>query len=172
MSRNFSFCISAIAGLLVGCSGSNRTAVLDWTNASASGDSVAAAFTKVLGNAPDSLQKCSSKRVRLSFVNQPGAFPISNQTNGSTTLQSGPSTFVDRNVVRSIAYASTDELASFGIDTLVVTLTRSARNGGMQRSTYEISVSDLRLANDILASYSAPVASISLIEQPCASTRH
>jgi hypothetical protein len=171
MARTFSLCMTAIVGVLVGCSDAGRTVVLDWTNAPPSSDSVAAAFAKVLRDGPDSLQKCSNKRVRLAFVNHPGAFSISSKSEGNTTIQYGPSTFVERNLVRSIAYASADQLATFGIDTLVVTLTRSSRDAGQQRASYEIIHSELALGSDVFASYSAPVTPVSLVEQPCASTR-
>lgn len=172
MSRCFSFCIAVFAVILVGCNRSTSTVVLDWTpDLPFSGDSVAAAFAEVLGDAPDSLQQCSNRRVRVAFVNRPGAFPISGHSAGNTFIQSGPGMQVERNLVRSIAYANRGPLERFGIDTLVVTLTRSSRAAGAQRSSYEVIRSELARATDVFASYSAPVTPVSLAAQPCGTTR-
>lgn len=159
-------CATVFAGILAGCNGSTNTVVLDWTrDMPSSGDSVATAFAEVLGDAPDSLQRCSNKRVRLAFVNGPGAFPMRGRTEGNSFIQSGPGSQVERNLVRSIAYASAEPLERFGIDTVVVTLTRSSRGAGEQRSSYEV------VRGDLNNGYSMPVGAISLAEQPCGSTR-
>lgn len=168
-TRYLTICSIVFAGILVGCGGSPNTAVLDWTrDMSSSGDSVAVAFADVLGDAPDSLQRCSNKRVRLAFVNRPGAFPMHAHYSERTFTQSGPGWQVERNLVRSIAYASAEPLERFGIDTLIVTLTRSSPDAGGQRSSYEVVRSDLDRGND---GYSAPVRPISLVKEPCGAVR-
>lgn len=80
----------------------------------------------------------------------------------------GPGWQVERNLVRSIAYASAEPLERFGIDTLIVTLTRSSPDAGGQRSSYEVVRSDLDRGND---GYSAPVRPISLVKEPCGAVR-
>ena len=171
MYRYIVFAIGVIAGVLGGCSRSETTVLLNWTgDRPFSGDSVAAAFTEVLGDAPDSLQRCSNKRLRIAFVNRPGAFPISGQMNGNTFVQSGPGPGIERNLVRSIAYASSEPLQRFGFDTIVVTLTRSSPNAGSQRASYQVARLDMLSAPDVFSSYSVPVTPVSLVEEPCGIT--
>jgi hypothetical protein len=172
MTRYFSCSIALFALILAGCGHSVQTVVIDWTaDMSFAGDSVAAGFAEVLGESPDSLQRCSGKRIRLALVNRPGAFPVTGHSDGNATSQSGPNAPVEANLVRSIGYASVGQLERFGIDTLVVTLTRSSPAGGSQPSTYEITRSDLSASHDAFSSYSAPVEGVSLHDQPCGSPR-
>ena len=168
MAPYASIYVTIFAATITGCSNSTNTVVLDWTpDMSSSGDSVATAFSEVLGDGPDSLQRCSNRRVRLGFVDSPGDFPVRGEATDGTLIQSGPGWQIERNLVRSIAYASAQSLEKFGIDTLVITLTRSSRDAGSQRSSYEIVRSDVVRGN----SDSAPVRPVSLVEQPCGTTR-
>lgn len=171
MKRYIAFSIALVPGFLAGCGRSERTVLLNWAaDTPLSGDSVARAFAQVLGESPDSLERCGNKRLRISLVNRPGAFPVVSERTGNTIVQSGPGPDIERNLVRSVAYASNDLFETFGIDTLIVTLTRTSRDGGSQRSSYQVTRRDMLGGSDFLSSYSVPVSAVSLKEEPCGTT--
>jgi hypothetical protein len=160
----------AVAILAIGCSGT-RTVVQGWTGSTAARDSLVSAVAERLGYAPDTIQQCTPRKLRVVFSDRPGELPVRNvrRPDGTFVLYL-PAPAVDRNLVRAIAYALQSPLRDVGVDTVVITLHRTPTprgDNGPLRASFLVSVEALRDSIGDGSNDAATILPVVPYDKPC-----